>query len=530
MPEYFCITIHFLGNEYHGRGDQGQLEWPPSPLRVYQALVAANARLGNQADEALGWIENQKPPVIFAPYRDAIQPQGYTTYVPDNLADLVAKSWVKGGNKDISHYRSEKRIRSTLLKESEMLPAIHYLWPLKEGETLPACKKIIAVTRGISQLGWGIDLVIADATILAERSTTTLVGEQWVVSESCGGTPLRVPIAATLADLTNRYKAFLERISLDSKVFKPVPPISQYALANYRRASEMSYPPYAIFAIRKPDDSGFAPFSTTKRALHLSGMMRFTASQPDFAAALGWDDHRVASFVMGHEEHREEGVHRPVNGTRLVFIPLPSIEYRGRKIGQRIGAIRRVLVTVNGTIANEEFNSIVRHLEGRELINEKTGEVAAFLRRQSPKDGAINKYFVKSSEWFSVTPVILPGYDDPGKLRRRLNSATLTPQEKANIILKLEKRIEKLLRKALLQAGYPDLLVQHADLNWRGAGFMQGTDFATAYAVPSQHRRFRRLHVHITWRTPEGKPISISGPHCIGGGRFTGVGLLVSAQ
>lgn len=529
MPRYLCISIHFLGDEFHGRGDQGEPEWPPSPLRLFQAQVATSARLGNQADEALRWLEQQEPPVLIVPRRAAIQPRGYTTYIPDNVADLVAKSWIKGGNKDISGYRSEKFIRPTLLDSSDTLPAMHYLWPLEEGTTIPACSELISAVRAISQFGWGIDLVVADAVILSDQEAAMLAGESWLPSGASGGQSLRVPVVGTLADLKNRYEAFLNRISLDSNVFKPVPPLAQFAVATYRRASEMSHPPYAVFAVRKPDDSGFAAFSPTRRGLHLSGMMRCAASQNDFAAALGWDDGKVASFVMGHGEARGEGIHQPVDGARLVFIPLPSIEWRGAAKGDCVGAIRRILITVKGHVANEEFHRIVRHLEGRELVDEKTGEVVAFLRRQSKEDGAINKYFAKSSEWVSVTPVILPGYDDPGKLRRRLHTETLTSQEKASIVLKLEERIESLLRKALRQAGYPEELVRHAELQWRGTGFFQGTDLAGNYAVPDQHRRYRRLHVRIAWRNPEGEALKLSGPLCIGGGRFTGLGLFASA-
>jgi CRISPR-associated protein Csb2 len=535
MPKHLCISIHFLGDAFHGRGDQGEPEWPPSPLRLFQAIVATNARLDNQADEALGWLEQQQSPTLVVPKRAAIQPQrGYKTYVPNNETDLVAKSWARGvyfdSKKrpiDISSYRSEKIIRPTLLENEGALPALHYLWPLKEDEKIPAHPAFVAAVRAISQFGWGIDLVVADAAILSEQEADQLTGECWLPTNASGGQLLRVPIGGTFVALKNRYQAFLNRISLDSNIFRPVPPLAHFVRATYRRTSEMSRPPYAVFAIRKPDDSGFAAFSPPRRGLHVSGMLRCAASRDDFTIPLGWDDNKVATFVLGHGEKRGEETHQPVNDTRLVFTPLPSIEWQGQAKGNCVGAIRRVLVTVSGHIAHDEFDRIVRHLEGRDLVDEKTGEVVAFLRRQSDKDRAINKYFERSSEWVSVTPVILPGYDDPGKQRRRLNTATLTSQEKANIVSKLETRIEYLLRKALRQAGYPDTLVQNAELQWRGSGFVPGTDLATAYAVPDQHRRFRRLHVRILWRDVNGDPLALRGPHCIGGGRFTGLGLFV---
>ncbi|MFV0438771.1 MAG: type I-U CRISPR-associated protein Csb2 [Desulfopila sp.] len=527
--QFFFIGIHFLGDMYHGRGDQDEPEWPPSPLRLFQALVATNARLGNQADEALRWLERQEPPILLAARRAAIQPRGRTTYVPDNVADLVARSWVKGGDKDISSYRLAKFVRPTYLENKGEFPTVQYLWPLAEGENIPASTELVGAARAISQLGWGIDLVVVDAGLFSGQQVSRLSGERWLPSNTAGGKSLRRPVTGTLTGLKDRHQAFLHRIRLDSNVFRPVPPLSQFAVSTYRRATEISRPPYAVFAIRKPDDSGFLAFSPQKRGLHLSGMMRHAASRPDFVTSLGWDDDKVAAFVMGHAESRTQESHQPVNGARLVFIPLPSSEWQGEAKGNRVGAIRRVLVTVTEHITDDAFHRLVHHLEGRELIDEKTGKVVAFLRRQSSKDRAISRYFHRTSEWVSVTPVILPGYDDPGKLRRRLNTATLTSQEKTNIVHKLETRIDHLLRKALSQAGYPPALVQHAELQWRGAGFTQGTGLATAYVVPAQHRRFRRLHIRILWRNSDGEPLDQPGPHCIGGGRFVGLGLLAPA-
>ena len=360
---------------------------------------------------------------------------------------------------------------------------------------------------------------IADASIISESEAAALIGERWLPTNEAGGVSLRVPTYGTLANLKERYKAFLGRISLEKNaVFKPVPPLSRFGIVTYRRESEMSRPPYAVFALRKPDDSGFAAFSITRRALHLSGMLRHAAKQEDFAKPLGWDNQKINSFVLGHGEGKGDK-HAPVDGPRLVFIPLPSIEWRGSEKGRTVGAARRVLVTVKGEIAGDEFTRIVRSLEGRELIDEKTSQTACFLRRQLGRDRAIEEYFAESSTWVTVTPVILPGYDDPCKLRQCLDDDTITPEKKKSVVHNLEKRINHLLRKALRHDGYPGELIRNARLQWRGAGFLPGTDMATNYAVPDQHRRFRRLHVRVAFDGP------ISGPLCIGGGRFTGLGL-----
>lgn len=132
-------------------------------------------------------------------------------------------------------------------------------------------------------------------------------------------------------------------------------------------------------------------------------------------------------------------------------------------------------------------------------------------------------YFAESREWITVTPVILPGYDDPNKLRCKLNEAVLSPKEKATVVEKLETRIDSLLRKALRQSGFPEAIVTGAQIQWRGSGFIQGAAFAKDYAVPDQHRRYRRLHCRIIFKD------ALKGPLCIGGGRFSGLGLFVAA-
>ncbi|MDA8142114.1 MAG: type I-U CRISPR-associated protein Csb2 [Desulfobacteraceae bacterium] len=522
MVEYFRISIHFLGGEFHGRGDHGEPEWPPSPLRLYQAMVAASARLLRNSDEALHWLEQQPPPVIAAPKRAAIQPHGYKIYVPDNVGDIVAKSWSSGKEDDIASYRTEKLIRPTFLADDEGLPVAHYLWPIAVSQRDFPAAALIPAVRAISQFGWGVDLVVADASVISEAEADAITGERWLPAKAAGGVSLRVPVDGTLADLKERHQAFLDRISLSKNAtFKPVPPLSQFKVVTYRRESEMSRPPYAVFALRKPDDSGFATFSLTRRALHLSGMLRHAAKQEDFAKPLGWDNQKINEFVLGHGEQKGDK-HAPVDGPRLVFIPLPSIEWRGSEKGRTVGAARRVLVTVKGEVADNEFRRIVSGFEGRELVDEKTGQTVAFLRRQSDRDGAVAQYFAESTTWATVTPVILPGYDDPCKLRQCLDDDTITPEKKKSVVHNLEKRILNLLRKALRQDDYPEDLIQNAQFQWRGAGFLSGTDMATNYAVPDQHRRFRRLHVRVVFDRP------ISGPLCIGGGRFTGLGLFTS--
>ena len=102
MSSRLCFTIRYLQPCFHGRGDAGRPEWPPSPLRLFQALVAAaagrwNERVSlNRSIAALHWFEKLPVPEIIAPDGHASR-TGYRTYVPDNVGDLVARSWSRGG-------------------------------------------------------------------------------------------------------------------------------------------------------------------------------------------------------------------------------------------------------------------------------------------------------------------------------------------------------------------------------------------------------------------------------------------------
>jgi CRISPR-associated protein Csb2 len=263
-------------------------------------------------------------------------------------------------------------------------------------------------------------------------------------------------------------------------------------------------------------------------------MLRYLANQPDFASALGWDKSKVDAFVLGHDNSEPNNTKPTANAARLVFIPLPSIEWHGEGHSHTVGPVRRVLVTIgggNGQWDHIEFSRIIRALEGRELIDEKSHLPVAFLRRQSERENSIWPYLKTSSTWATITPVILPGHDDPRKLRRRLNADSpppLTSTEKNELVRKLDARIEHLLRKSIVQAGIPETLARCAAVEWRSTGFWPGTDLASRYSVPDQHRRFRRVHVRITWRAPDGQPLKVVGPICLGGGRHTGLGLFAA--
>jgi CRISPR-associated protein Csb2 len=338
-----------------------------------------------------------------------------------------------------------------------------------------------------------------------------------------------VPISGTLAALEDRHQAFLARLPTThdgSQFFRPVPPLEHFQVITYRRASDPVHPPFAIFALRHLDDSGFRAFDPIRRGLHVAAMMRHLAGSADIARFLGWNDGQISRLVHGHTDEEATST----ASARLLFLPLPSLETRGEDKPHVVGTIRRILVTCRGSIHRDQFQRLVQRLDGMELIDEKSGVAAALLARLPNSDKLTkDNYLALSSTWATVTPVILPGYDDPRKLRQRLRANSgLTAAEKNAHAAKLDQRIDQLLRKALRQAGYSESITRHAAIEWRGSGYLPGTDLASRYMTGDQNRRFRKLHVRIQFRNEDGQPLPLQGPICLGGGKFFGTGLFAA--
>src|SRR5690349_14657508 len=80
------IYVRFHDGRYHGRGD-----WPPSPARLFQALVAGAGLGGPLMEterEALTWLQKKVAPVIAAP-RFKRSRRGVLFYMPNNDSDRI---------------------------------------------------------------------------------------------------------------------------------------------------------------------------------------------------------------------------------------------------------------------------------------------------------------------------------------------------------------------------------------------------------------------------------------------------------
>lgn len=517
MRNILCFTIRFLDPvpQFHGRGDDGDPEWPPSPLRFFQSLVCAAAQrwrgeqFRDHVEPALLLLQHAQPTIVTP--QVAPGSFGYRMYVPNNSGDLMTAAWARGDtDTTMAKYRVEKDVRPLNLQGD----SVRFLFTLSGG-TCPHFEVLQAAARSITHLGWGIDMVAGDAATLTESQVVDLLNELrktsqpevWRATSDQSGTSLRVPTKGTLAALLEKHQAFLGR--LQDGGFKPVPPLSAFRVANYRRATDPVQQAFAAFTILKPDASGMRSFDPLRRTREVAGMVRHAVAKA--ASDQGWTDERINVFVHGKSIDGARPSSGATSPDRFQYLPLPTIN------PLRVDSIRRVLIAVPSHCGNE-IAWIRRALSGAELIRDD-GDAAGLLTLLPGSDNVLKQYVATSPTWSTVTPVILPGYDDPDHLRRKLK-ASIDSETQKHYLQKLDARIDGLLRKAFLQAGYTQELVSQLQLQWRDVGFRAGVEPASRYLPPENLNKSPRYHVKVQF------PSAVRGPVAIGGGRFRGFGLM----
>ena len=509
MSTVLCLTLRFLDPvpQFHGRGDDGDPEWPPSPLRFFQAIVSAAAsrwrddQFRDYALPALKWLEKIQPSVV-TPHV-AAESFGYRMYVPNNSGDLMTAAWARGDTEtSMAKFRVEKDVRPTNLRDE----AIRFLFPLPDGNC-PHLDILQTAARSVTHLGWGIDMVAGNAELLTETQVAELPGEVWRASTDQFGTALRVPKEGTLEALIKKHQKFLSRLSDGG--FKPVPPLSTFRVVGYRRATEPSPQRIAAFTLLKPDASGMKSFDSLRRTRDIAGMIRNAVAS--VADNQKWTKERINVFVHGKTPDGSKPSSGATIPDRFQYLPLPTINHA---LG-RVESIRRVLIAAPSNCV-QEIDWARRAMAGAELVNHNG--VEALLTILPRSDWVMKQYVEPSRTWTTVTPVILPGYDDPDHLRRKIKKGVDAETQK-RYLSRLSARMEELLRKAFRQAGYSSELIEQTELDWCEVGFCRGVELASRYLPPDNLNSSPRIHVRIRF------PTAVRGPIAVGSGRFRGFGL-----
>jgi CRISPR-associated protein Csb2 len=537
MTAHLCISVRFLDPSerpaFHGRSDGGVPEWPPSPLRLFQALVAAAAaRFGNpdgfrdHAFAAFEWLAGLPPPTIVAP--KAVTGMPFRMAVPNNDMDVVARDWARRvePNKQPAQLKTLKPVCPTYLVGDGEYPAVHYLWEVADMDQA-GCDRhkeaLIAAAGDLLALGWGTDMAVAHGRLLSPAEARELEGERWESVAEGGVSQLRVPTPGTFDALVSRYAAVLGR--LGEQGFVPPPLLTVFAVVGYRRPSDTVSRPFVAFELRTPDFERSRPFDPVRHTCAVAGMVRNALA--DLAQQMhpfGWTDDDIKAFIHGHSRDGKGQARGPEADRRFAYLPLPSLERRGEG-NPVVTAIRRVLVV--GPPGGDQWVAWARVLSGRELAAlEGTPPAALRLIDRSSRalqtDPNLGPYLRKARVWSTVTPVVLPGHDEanPRTVERRVRKAA-DEDARRRVREQAEARTESLLRRAFEQAGIPPELVRNATLEWRRVGFWAGVDWATQYRQP-QPRWLPPYHVRVHW------PVPIGGPLAVGTARYRGLGIFAA--
>lgn len=520
MASILCISFRFVQPFplFHGRGEADEPEWPPSPMRAFQALLNAaclRARgkpLAPDVRSALGVIEALRPSII-AP-RGTLCSVGHRAYVPHNQADLMMAAWERGydeTSKVLRAAEAERRVAKDfrphrIETSADSLPALHYLYTLDSAKTDPVAvlSALRPSVRSVHCLGWGIDQVIADAWLLASPPER-LEGERWSPAPR-GGRRLRAHRSGSLDALIARHESFLTR--LDQGNWTPVPPLSTFDQLHYRRDTDPLSRPHAVFRLIDVDGDTYR--HPCRKLVHIAGMVRHLAieamkrSPPlSIKDPSSW----IERYVAGHRDTTAASMNLP--HAQLSYIPLPSIGHHHAD-----PAIRRVMISA--PIGDEGvLEHICRCLDGLRLKPERASDLQGVVFLQRTHNDNVASFYTQPSDsdrgynrWASVTPVLLPGYDD-----RR------------------PRKIRKLIERALAQSGVEQL----CEFDWSPFSYFQ--------KMPPAHRRdgqerqggyvrpgylLNQPAVHLTLRFNANT--RIPGPIAIGSGRHCGFGLMAGVD
>ena len=475
MSDYLHITVRWLDDRFHGlAGRSGPPEWPPSPYRLFQALVAGAARAGrlDALRSSLHWLESQPPPLIIAP--PTVPGKIIMGFVPNNDGD-------KKPNR-------QDRLTGKTFRPTIMLgePVVHYLWPCNVAEAHPA--GVIDAARCLICLGWGIDMAFAEAQFITEEATGNIPGIRWLPKPGAFRDEgmLRVPQDQSLNDLFSAHQSALARIGSDG-ILKSVRKPQVFDSVCYTSSVQPLGRPYQLFALRTT--TGEFSREPQAKLMHVAGMFRHAAiaamracAPPGVPDPAKWIETSVAGHRNGNDNHPQ-----------FSYVPLPSIGHPHADCD-----IRRVMIVAPFDQESNLYH-LAQQLNGRRL--EREGGTEAPILDQFRGDGVTRQYTGRSATWATVTPIILPGHDDhkPAKTK-------------------------KLLETALRQSGieHPCEFTWSSMPNFRHSlpAFKhdrQGRQLG--YFRPNHLDKFTLVHARLTFTTP------VPGPMIIGAGRHCGFGV-----
>jgi CRISPR-associated protein Csb2 len=475
------LTVTFATDRYHGRISMQKLEWPPSPLRLFQALIAGSYRGAydivnrDARDRALRWLEKLEPPSIEA---------GQTV---ENGRGVL--NWVPNNDDQLSHKRTEKpALAVSMVEDSQIV----YRWYTAETEEAARNAAVICAMASLaSHLGQHQDIVYIRGDVSRIDSSPLSVQNKRI---------LFLPAKRIDGDWGCPSEGALEAYCAQHESILNKKPLGDFLIPSYMVDYQPSNvirfdSPLALFELRTPSGQRlkFEPQDLRQAAaMTRNAMIEWLTANPVFRDHFG--DELTSRLIGGHKPGHPE---KPHDGTHIAFVPIPSLNEKATADGR----IRRVLLigySCETGPARELFNDAVDNLNGRLLKD--GGRMIGTLRRVEfeMKDPVLPLFIGKhrpSRVWRTVTPIVFTG------MMRRGRSG---PQ---------------LVLRALRQAGISESDVDSVAV-FKGP-VVPKTLRALDYRINGYLAETPRYQAEVIFRRP------VIGPLLVGRGRHSGMGLML---
>lgn len=489
MPGSLLIAVRFLDGRYHGREDRfdGADGWPPSPGRLFQALVAGAARGANLHHDdvrALKWLEGLDPPRIAAP--PARRGRAVKLFVPNNDLDAVG-----GDPARVSEIRVSKSWRPCYF---DAVDPVLYLWDFESGST--EATRICDVATRLCQLGKGIDMAWANGQVLdRDTAEVLLASHPGAVRTPAGAGETAAPHPGTLDSLVDRHRRKRERLRTvsagrgKSRQLFTQPPKASFGHVGY------DTPPRQLHFELRGLEGGFAPRPLAAAAPLLTGLRNAAArrlqdSLPAKAAVF-------ERLVIG----RGAGA-RDVN-RRVRLVPIPSIGAQHTD-----PSIRRIMAEIPADCP-VRVGDLKWAFTGLHPYDPQTGEVWPGTTVSTDEARMADRFAEPAVVFRSMTPVALSDAE-----RRRVGPAgEKTAKERSQEERQAAGAVVQALRHAGIRTRPTNIRMQREPFQRRGVR-------AELFAAGSRFSKHALWHVELRFGEP------IPGPVVIGDGRFCGLGLM----
>ena len=488
MSWSLLIVARFHEGRYYGQEDgfNDTHGWPPSPGRLFQALVAGaafGARLQMEDEQALKWLEGLDPPRIAAPA--ARRGRQVELFVPNNDLDAVG-----GDPARASKIRAPKSWRPYFFNADE---PVLYIWGFEAG--LTQARRICVIATNLYQLGRGVDMAWASGYVLRPKEAAVrLASHSGSLRVPRGTGKTATPTRGTLDSLVDRYQRKRKRLHtvVDKRnrryTLFTQPPKASFAYTGYDAPSQCLH-----FELRGKNGS-FVPFRLASVAplitsLRDAAAQRLQQSLPTKYALL-------ERLIIGR------GAGPSDLAQRIRLIPIPSIGTEHTDL-----LIRRIMVEVP-VDCPIRVDDLKWAFAGLPLYVPRVENELGYLT--SSDDSRMAERFMRQEAVFrSLTPVALSSVQ-----RRRIGSAgQKTAEERIREEQQAAGAIVQALRHIDIRARPTNIRVQREPFQKRGMR-------AELFADGSRFSKHGLWHAELQFRE------NVPGLLVLGDGRFCGLGLM----